>query len=51
MMLVIFFGSVALQFERTSSQARLGPGHKGGKMAKRALNPQVNKIQLLHSFK
>src|SRR5215472_7815539 len=49
-MLVIFFGSVALQLERTSSQAHLGSRHESGKKAKTAFNPQVNKIQS-HSFK
>src|SRR5262249_13516554 len=49
-MLVIFFGSVALQFERTSSQAHLGSDHESETKAKRAFNPPVNKIQS-HSFK
>jgi hypothetical protein len=49
-MLVIFFGSVALQFERTSSQPHLGSDHGSETKAKRAFNPQVNKIPS-HSFK
>src|SRR6516162_3274749 len=56
-MLVMFFGSMVLQFERISSQPHLGSGHESEgsgheseTKAKRTFNPQVNRIRP-HSFR